>query len=659
LAGGAPPPTPIAALKTSIIPEPGISVRDGNVYFAADNCVFKIDANGVLTRVAGNSRWGSSPDGGLAISAEFSSAGSVAVDHIGNIYVVDANVASGRVDNTTVRKIAPDGTISTVVTGLNAGSRVNHVELAVGSGNDLYIIDGSYIRKLSADGKVSLVAGNGTETFSGDGAPALNAGLGIPVAIAVDDAGNLYIAADQYEPTEDDYEHGRVRVVTPDGMINSFAGTGNDGYSGDGGSASLAQISYWIPALAVDGAGNVLIVDAGNHAIRKITPDGTITSLQTQDQSGCYLRGSGPYICAGDIAVDSQSRIYIVGQYNRYIQMLGDDGRLTTIAGAGAGPDDIGDGGPAISAPLANPLGIAVDASHNVYIGDELHNRIRRVAPDGTITTAAGNGAVDLSGAVDPVVDGVPAVSVPLSCASAFSCKGIATDAAGNFFFTDGDRVRKVSSSGIITTAAHVSAHGLASDGRNLFIADPSGGRIRKLAADGTLTTIAGNGTYGHAGDGGQATSAQLFVPVNVAVDGAGNLYIAENYQTRIRKVTPDGTISTIAGAGNLTGEGIAAVSASLAQDVGIAADRDGNVYIAELENDRIRKISTDGIITTIAGGVCRLTPNNPCAGYIGDGGPAANAQLSGPARLAMDSDGNVYVADLGNNAVRVLRPIH
>jgi len=618
-----------------------------------------VDASGVLTRVAGNSRWGTSADGGPASSAEFSNAGAVALDHAGNIYVADGNRASGLVDDTVVRKITTDGTIRTVVIALNAGVQ-NNVRFAVDRSDNLYMIDGVFIRKLSQDGSISTVAGNGSKKFSGDGGLAIDAGLGLLGAIAADGSGNLYIAADEYVREEDSYGHNRVRVITPDGKIGTFAGTGVNGDSGDGGPATAAQIGD-VYGLAVDSSGNVLIADGSSHKIRKVTPDGIITSLQTQDESGCYLKGSGPYICAGDVTVDAAGRIYIVGQYSGLVQMLGADGSLTTIAGGG--PGNIGDGGQATNAPLSGPLGIAVNSSHNVYIADAGDNRIRKVAPDGTITTVAGNGTAGLPG--DPVSDGGPALDATLSCASTFTCKGVAADGAGNFFFADGNRVRKVSAGGNITTVVTLSsfssAGGLAWDGKNVFIADLLGAKILKLAPEGTLTTVAGNGSFGHSGDGGLATSASLNFPVDVAVDGAGNLYIAEIYPGLVRKVSTSGIITTIAGNGTpgFSGDGGLAINAQLATDLGLAADTAGNVYIADFDNNRVRKVSIDGTIATIAGGVCGPSPYDPCEGYIGDGGPGTSAQLWGPARLAVDSDGAVYFSDWENNAIRVLRPVH
>ncbi len=653
-AGGAPPITPVPALKSSIVLNTGFSTEAGSVYFSGANCVFKIDANGILTRVAGDSRVGAFVEGVAATSAEFSTAGAVTADHLGNIYVVDRNFASGQIGD-TLRKIAPDGTMTTVLTNLNIQSRDNSVRLAVDPSSNLFVVDGTYIRKYSTDGKLTTVAGSASHSFSGDGGPALQAGLGTVQSIAVDGAGNLYIAEASYDDFDDDTVDVHIRIVTPDGIIKTLAGSGSMGFSGDGGPASAAQLSGWFPALAIDGTGALLIVDAGNHTIRRVTPDGMIASLQTLDQSGCFLQGSGPYICAGDIATDAAGRIYIVGQYNGYVQLLGADGSLTTIAGVG--PASIGDGGQATSAILASPLGIAIDPAHNVYVADEQHNRIRKISATGTITTAAGNGVPRPPG-IPLNDDGGLALNAELACGPQFSCKGMAFDSAGNFFFSDGERVRKVTPTGIITTAAMVAAQGLASDGKNLYITDFGNNRVLKLDELGALEVVAGNGSLGHSGDGGQAIYAQLEVPVDVAVDGAGNLYIAENYESHIRKVTPDGTISSIAGGGTDRSDGILATSSVLDRNLGIAADHDGNVYIAEYASSRIRKISTNGIITTIAGGVCKSTSINPCSGYIGDGGAATSAQLSGPARLAVDSDGTVYISDFGNNAVRVLRPI-
>ena len=531
------------------------------------------------------------------------------------------NDASASPGNALVRKILPDGTLATVIGGLNGG-----VRLAIDARNNLYLTDGLFVRKISQDGTTSLIAGNGSSTSSGDEGPATSAGLGSPSAIAVDNSGNMYIATNEYVVEDDDVEHGRVRIVTPDGIIHAFAGTGVDGYSGDGGSAVSAQISAWLPEIVADAAGDVFIVDALSHTIRKVTPDGKIASLITVDESGCYLQGVGPYICAGDLALDASSQMYIVGEYNPVIQRLGADGSLTTIAGGGQ--PQIGDGGMATSALLAGPLGVAVDSGHNVYIGDAQNNRIRKVAPNGTITTVAGNGQARLPG--DPVTDGVPALSVPLACAAALSCKGIATDAAGNLYFSDNDRVRKVSPAGMITTVAKVVAHGLVSDGTNIYVAAPFADQILKIAPDGTQRVVAGTGVYGHAGDGGPGNAAQLYVPTDVAVDGSGNVYIAENYvanpQSDAGRVP---SRRSLAAGARKAPTGARRLGESWPEPGDCRRQR-GNLYVAEYDSGQIRSITPDGLISTIAGCICQLGPASSCAGYSGDGGPATAAQFRG-----------------------------
>ena len=343
-----------------------------------------------------------------------------------------------------------------------------------------------------AQGIISTVAGNGTGAFSGDGGPATNAGM-YPVRVAVDAAGNLYIT---------DSANNRVRKVTPGGTITTVAGTRQRGLSGDGGPATSAMLNYPSDA-AVDAVGNLYIAE--DSRIRKVTPSGTIT----------------------------------------------------TVAGAGEGGYS-GDGGRATSAQLAGPKGLAVDAAGNLYIADSGSNRIRKVTPSGTITTVAGNGEAGrwqagFSG------DGGPATSAMLDHPN-----GVAVDAAGN-----------------------------------LYIA--GGGRVRRVTPGGTITTVAGNGrpALGMGADGGPATSTSLGTMTGMAVDAAGNLYIAQ-FEGYIRKVTPGGTITTVVGGnGNgFSGDGGLASSAGLRGPSGVAVDVAGNLYIADKGNNRIRKVATKAPFT-------------------------------------------------------------
>jgi uncharacterized protein (TIGR03437 family) len=302
-----------------------------------------------------------------------------------------------------------------------------------------------------------------------------------------------------------------------------------------------------------------------------------------------------------------------------------------------------GDNGPATSAQLNQPWGVAVDAAGNVYIADTVNNRIRKVA-NGVISTVAGNGTLGYSG------DDGPATSAQLSWPA-----GVAVDSAGN-----------------------------------LYVADQNNNRIRKVS-NGVITTVAGNGTPGYSGDNGPATSAKLYGPKGVAVDSAGNLYIADTSNQRIRKVL-NGVIATAAGNGpdlygngGYSGDNGPATSARLNQPWGVAVDFAGNLFIADYGNNRIRKVS-NGVITTainwsypqgvavdaagnlfiadnygriskLSNGVITTVAGTGMQGFSGDNGPATGAQLSGPAGVAVDAAGNVYVADFGNNRIRVLVP--
>jgi sugar lactone lactonase YvrE len=321
----------------------------------------------------------------------------------------------------------------------------------------------------------------------------------------------------------------------------------------------------------------------------------------------------------------------------------------------------MGDGGPATSAQLAHPSGVAVDRQGNVYIADSTNNRVRKVS-NATITTIAGTGKPGVWGFSG---DGGPATSAKLR-----SPEGVAVDRNGNVYIADtgNNRVRKVNRAGTITTIAGTGIPGSSGDGgpaisaqlwlpmgvaldieANLYIADTQNNRVRKVDRGGTITTIAGTGQWGLSGDGGPATSAQLRLTTGVAVDGRGNIYIADFENDRVRKVDRGGTITTIAGTdGGFSGDGGPAVSARLWRPDAVAVDIQRNVYIADRYNQRVRKVGPSGTITTIAG-----TGKPGVGGFSGDGGRATAAYLSFPAGVAVDERGNVYIADQSNQRVR------
>jgi sugar lactone lactonase YvrE len=330
-------------------------------------------------------------------------------------------------------------------------------------------------------------------------------------------------------------------------------------------------------------------------------------------------------------------------------------GIITTVAGNGINGYS-GDGGLATAAMLRNPTGVAVDASGNLYIADYINNRIRKVSPSGIIITIAGTGTFGYSG------DGGPATSAQFA-----NPRGVAVDGSGNLYIADliNHRIRKVNLiTGIITTVAGRGAGGYSGDGSlataaqlsfpsgvavdgsgNLYIGDNGNNRIRKVnLGNGIITTVAGNGTVGYSGDNGPATSAQLSGPAGVAVDGS-NLYIADGNNYRIRKVNlSTGIITLVAGngAGGYSGDGGLATAAQLYAPEGVVVDGSGNLYIAEINNNRVRKVNlSTGIITTVAG--------NGTVGYSGDGGPATSAQLTSPTGVAVDGSGNLYIAASGS----------
>jgi len=358
-------------------------------------------------------------------------------------------------------------------------------------------------------------------------------------------------------------------------------------------------------------------------------------------------------------------------------------GTITTVAGNGTYGFS-GDGGPATNAALRAPYGVAVDTSGNLFIADTRNHRVRKVDASGTITTVAGNGIRGFSG------DGGPATSATLNEAS-----GVAVDTSGNLFIADmsNNRVRKVDASGTITTVAGNGTRGFFGDGGpatsatlyepsgvavdtsgNLFIADMWNNRVRKVDAFGLITTVAGSGqadistggvpyplacpsplgllcvpyvAVSLLGDGGPAVAARLSAPTSVTIDDAGNLFIADTRHYRIRKVDASGLITTVAGDGTegFSGDGGPATSARLSYPYGVAVDTFGNLFIADVGAQRVRKVGASGTITTVAG--------NGAYGFSGDGGPAANARLSGPHGVALDTSGNLFIADTFNNRVR------
>ncbi len=322
-----------------------------------------------------------------------------------------------------------------------------------------------------------------------------------------------------------------------------------------------------------------------------------------------------------------------------------------------------GDGFSAALAQINDPRGVTFDATGNMYISDAGNHRIRKVTPGGVISTFAGTGVPGMSG------DGGPATAAELNAPW-----GIAADNAGNIYYADiyAARVRKISPSGIITTFAGTGIIGYSGDGGpataatigdvsgvtadlagNVYITSPGNNCVRKVNPAGIITTIAGTGTLGYSSDGGPATAAQLNTPHAVTIDALGNIYIADQYNQRVRKINTSGIISTIAGTGTggFSGDGGPATAAEVLNPTSVAVDGTGNIYIASYNAHVIRKIDGAGVISTL-GGVAFS------AGYNGDGGSADTSQLNHPYAITLGPDGGLYIADQLNNRIREITTV-
>jgi hypothetical protein len=363
-------------------------------------------------------------------------------------------------------------------------------------------------------------------------------------------------------------------------IITTIAGNGTQGYSGDGGMATSAELNGPV-GIIFDSSGVLYIADANNNRIRKINSLGIITTIAGTGTSGY----SGDNISTTSaelnipvgLTIDNLDNLFIADENNNRIRKVNSSGIITTIAGNGTSGYS-GDNGFATTAELNTPADIAIDNIGNLYIADGLNNAVRKINTIGIITTIAGTGTAGYSG------DNMLATSTELN-----GPIGLVSDTFGNF-----------------------------------FIADTQNNRIRKINTAGIITTIAGTGVVGYAGDNGQATSAKLNTPCGMIFDAAGNLYIADTWNNAVRKIDTTGVITTVVGTGTAgyNGDGIAATSAQLYKPAGLVFDKSGNLYISDYGNNRIRKVTNVGQVVGIqqlAGNIMQVTvyPNPSNGSFV------------------------------------------
>ncbi len=618
----------------------GVTVdKDGNLYIAdtGNGTIRKITPGGVVTTFAGApGQWGSTDASGAA--ARFATPVQVAVDNSGNVFVADSA-------NGAIRKVTPAGQVSTF--DLSAAQPAVNAPSGIAvtpDGQTVYFSDrgNNVIRRIVGNGPVTVFAGDPLRsgTADGDGAAAR---FYEPAGLIRDAAGALYVA---------DSRNHTVRKITAAGAVTTLAGTA--GMPGTSDAAGLAAKFYLPRAVAVDTAGNVYVADTGNHAIRKIAATTrNVTTVAGTAGVGGSAEGAGAaagFDFPAGIAALGDGTLFVADSRNNAVRKITPAGVVTTFAGVAPGVVD----GSGAAARFREPRALACDAAGNVYVADTLNSTIRKSTPAGVVTTWAGSagrtGSVDGTGA-----------------AARFNQpEGILAAADGTLYVSDtlNHTIRKITTGGVVSTLAGVAGtpgdsngtgaaarfrhpQGLAFDrDGNLIVADTFNNLIRRVTPAGVVTTVVGNSTYyGVGGVDGSGVQVRFEHPTAVAVNSAGEIFVADGNNFTIRKVTPGGVVSTVYGQKGRawTADG-AGTDARFRRVTALVCDPAGNLLVADPDAEAIRFISTAGRVFTLAGMA-------DTRGGSDGAGPAA--RLFAPHGLALGPNGKLYVADTGNHVIR------
>jgi hypothetical protein len=634
----------------------------GNVYVAdTDNhTIRQITAGGLASTLAGLAGVNGSADG-TGSSSRFNQPQGVAVDSVGNVFVADTG-------NHTIRKITPVGTnwVVSTLAGLagasgsanGKGTNAQFYEpegVAVDSGGNVYVADtwNHTIRKITPAGVVSTLAGSAGNYGSTD-ATGSSAQFYQPQGVAVDGGGNVYVG---------DTGNHTIRKVTPGGVVTTLAGLAGNYGSTDG---TGTNARFYQPAgVAVDGAGNVYVADYFNSAIRKITPAGAVSTLAglagnygSADGTNTSARFWGPQ--GVTVKGTNNVTVYVADTGNgtiRSITPVGSNWTVSTLAGSASDGSADATGG---NARFYWPGGVGCDTGGNLYVADSENSTIRQITPAGVVSTLAGSAGA--SGSADGTG----------THAQFYGPQGVALDTGGNVYVADtaNGTIRKITSAGVVSTLAGLAGTYGSADGTgtnaqfwgpqslavdnsgNVYVADTWNHTIRKIGPAGVVTTLAGSAGNRGSADGTNS-AARFNWPYGIALDGAGNVFVSDYFNHTLRKITPAGRVSTLAGMAGLWGNADGTNSAArFFEPAGVAVDGGGNVYVVDSGNQTIRKVTpvgTNWVVSTVAG----------LAGVSGSaGGVGSDARFCYPAGLAVNGAGSFSVADSGNNTIRVGWPI-